>query len=79
MKKLLCLIFALLLSSTIVFSTGCGCDFKGVEDILPSLEEYGEWDGNYMYRGNVRVKTSGEDEQLLIPEITYNGAVYPLS
>ena len=79
MKKLLCLIFALLLSSTIVFSTGCGCDFKGVEDILPSLEEYGEWDGNYMYRGNVRVKTSGEDEQLLVPEITYNGAVYPLS
>lgn len=79
MKKLLCLIFALLLSSTIVFSTGCGCDFKGVEDILPSLEEYGEWDGNYMYRGNVRAKTSGEDEQLLIPEITYNGVVYPLS
>ena len=79
MKKLLCLIFALLLSSTIVFSTGCGCDFKDVEDILPSLEEYGEWDGNYMYRGNVRAKTSGEDEQLLIPEITYNGVVYPLS
>ena len=76
MKKrkyfLLCLLLV-----CVVFSA-CRCGVTPIEEMLPALSEYAEWDGNYMYRGNVRVKTTGEDAELLVPEISYHGTTYTL-
>ncbi len=76
MKKLFSLILVLFLCSAVIFSSGCTLD---VEELLPSPEEYGEWDGNYIYRGNVRAKTTGEDEELCVPEIKYEEEIYELT
>lgn len=50
---------------------GTNIDF---EDLVP--ETYGEWDGNYIYRGNVKSKTTGEDAQYLVQSVEINGASY---
>ena len=47
-----------------------GCD--SYEDFIPLEEDYGLWDGYYIYYGNVKCKTTGEDEQTLVNEIYYN-------
>lgn len=40
---------------------------EDVEDYIPKT--YGEWDGNYLYGGNARVKTTGEDCEALVTEV----------
>ena len=47
-----------------------------LEDIIPNETEYGNWDGNYFYFENYKCKTTGEDEQILIPEFTYEEKTY---
>lgn len=71
MKKIIVIITLVLLSFTLV-----GC--KSYEDYIPLEEAYGSWDGNYIYYGNVRCKTTGEDEQLLVEEIYYNEQIYKI-
>lgn len=50
---------------------GTNIDF---EDLVP--ETYGEWDGNYIYRGNVKSKTTGEDAQYLVNQVELDGVAY---
>ena len=38
----------------------------------------GEWDGNYIYKGNIRCKTTGEDESILIEELVVENKVYTI-
>ena len=45
-----------------------------LEDIVPTA--YGEWDGNYVYHGYTKSKTTGEDTEILIETVTLNGAEY---
>ncbi|MBE5764804.1 MAG: hypothetical protein E7339_04275 [Clostridiales bacterium] len=71
-KPFLCICF----SFVVALTSGCGC--KTLDEFLPDMSEYGEWDGNYIYRGNVRAKTTGEDEELCLPEVTYNENIYLL-
>lgn len=71
MKKIIVIIMLVLLSFALV-----GC--KSYEDYIPLEEAYGSWDGNYIYYGNVRCKTTGEDEQLLVEEIYYNEQIYKI-
>ncbi|MDD4292151.1 MAG: hypothetical protein PHX51_07980 [Clostridia bacterium] len=42
-----------------------------LEDIAPT--SYGEWEGNYIYKGNSRSKTTGEDYEILVTSIDING------
>ena len=72
-KRALFLILLLILS----LLPACDC-VTGLEDLIPALDSYAEWDGNYMYRGNVRVKTTGEDVEFLLPEITYENKTYTI-
>ncbi|HHU80652.1 MAG TPA: hypothetical protein GXZ35_04895 [Acholeplasmataceae bacterium] len=65
-------IFLLFISSLLCL-TGC---MKEYEDMVPSDEELAEWDGNYIYRGNIRTKTTGEDTETLVNEIEYEGKTY---
>ena len=67
MKK--SLIFLLLILSL----SGC----LKTEDIIPS-EDYGTWDGNYIYYDNYRSKTTGEDEELLFETIQYDDLKYQI-
>ena len=46
------------------------------EDIKPNESDYAVWDGNYIYKGNYRSKTTGEGEKVLIDEIEYNNHKY---
>ncbi|MBQ8296140.1 MAG: hypothetical protein IJX87_06915 [Clostridia bacterium] len=39
-----------------------------VEDYMP--EAYGEWEGNYVYKGNGRSKTTGEEYEKLVESVT---------
>lgn len=50
---------------------GTNIDF---EDLVP--EAYGEWDGNYIYRGNVKSKTTGDDAQYLVQSVELGGVSY---
>ena len=55
----------------------CLCCFTGCDslyDVAP--KEYGEWDGNYIYAGNVRCKTTGEDDEYLIESLMKDGEKY---
>jgi len=47
-----------------------------LEDVIPEISEYGNWDGNYIYFENYKCKTTGEDEQILIPEFVYEEITY---
>lgn len=48
-----------------------GCDFS---HYVP--EEFGTWENNYIYRGNVRSKTTGEDWQYLVNEVSAESGNY---
>ena len=52
------------------FMVGC----QSFDDLIP--EEYGEWDNHYIYRGNVRSKTTGEDFEYLVTEVEYGSISY---
>ena len=47
------------------------------EDIIPE-EDYGAWDGNYIYYDNYRSKTTGEDEEQLFETIKYDNLEYQI-
>ena len=47
------------------------------EDIIPE-EDYGAWDGNYIYYDNYRSKTTGEDEEPLFETIKYDNLEYQI-
>ena len=68
MKKLwkgLSVTLSLCLSCLFIFSsTAC----ETVEEYIP--ETYGEWDGTYLYKGNARMTTTGENYAPLVPEVT---------
>ncbi len=44
------------------------------EDYVPKT--WGEWDGNYIYCGNVKSKTTGEEAQTLVESFEANGVTY---
>jgi len=50
---------------------GVGCNFSS---IVP--EEFGEWESNYIYRGNVRSKTTGENGETLVTQVTKGDKTY---
>lgn len=73
LKKLLTIgISFLLMLCTSVSLFGC----KNIYDYKPKA--YGEWEGNYIYRGNYRSKTTGEDCEQLVSEVVYEGITYQL-
>ena len=77
MKKRFKTIFCIFFSIFMMFAVSCEEPLE-IEEYIAQMEEYGEWDGNYMYRGNVKAKTSGEDEELCLPEVIYKDQTYLL-
>ena len=65
----------------IILATLCvGCVLAGCDslyDVAP--KEYGAWDGNYIYLGNVRCKTTGEEEERLIERVEKEGVSYEVT
>ena len=60
---------------SLVFATAITLSFSAcekVEDYLP--KSYGEWEGNYIYKGNGRSKTTGEEYEKLVESVTVDGA-----
>ena len=54
---------------------GVGCQIhQSFGNLVP--EEYGAWDNNYIYHGNVRSKTTGEDGEYLVTSVTANEKTY---
>ena len=58
-----------LLAGCMLF-TGC----QSFENLIP--EQYGAWENNYIYRGNARSKTTGEDFEYLVTEVELDGRSY---
>ena len=51
---------------------GCGCTIhQSFGNLVP--EEYGAWENHYIYHGNVRSKTTGEDAELLVSNVEWAG------
>ena len=48
---------------------GAGCQIHQTFDNLVP-EEYGAWENYYIYHGNVKSKTTGEDSAYLVTEVT---------
>jgi len=74
-RKIIKSAISILLSATflgLAITTFSGC--KNVYDYKP--ESYGEWEGNYIYKGNYRSKTTGEDGEVLVSEVVYEGNTY---
>ena len=61
---------------SIFFSLGVACmaACQTMGDVVP--EEYAEWDNNYVYRGNGRSKTTGEDYEQLVNSVEIEGENY---
>lgn len=59
-----------LLLLLVFFLTSCNT----AEDLYP--KSYGDWDGNYVYISNYRMKTTGEEFSVLIDYIEIDGKVY---
>lgn len=57
-----------------VCSLGAFSGCASLNEIAPKA--YGEWDGNYIYRGNVRSKTTGEDDEYLVESVAWEGVEY---
>ena len=60
--------------SVVLAITACGCN---VEDFIP--DSYGASDGNYLYIGNGRTTTTGENFEMLVSEIQEDGYTYKVS
>ena len=69
MRKTFKTLTAAAIAFCIVFS---GC--QSFDDLIPS--EYGEWDNHYIYRGNVRSKTTGEEWEYLVTEVETDTRIY---
>ena len=74
-KKKLNQICALVMSvSSCLLFTGCPANYPDLNEIAP--EAYGEWDGNYIYCGNVRAKTTGAGDEYLVQNVVKDGMMY---
>ncbi|VEU82702.1 hypothetical protein [Acholeplasma hippikon] len=49
------------------------------EKLAPDLSELATWDGNYFYRGNIKTKSTGEDEETLVSKFTLEGITYEVN
>ena len=67
-------LFSIILAVATLFSCFALSGCKDVYDYKP--ESYGEWDGNYVYSGNYRSKTTGEDGERLVSEVVDEGITY---
>lgn len=69
--KILKRIVIILCTSFLFFGiTSC----RKISDIAP--KSYGEWDGNYIYAGNIRCKTTGEADEYLVKTLVKNNVEY---
>lgn len=59
------------ISLFLTLSVACVSACQGIDDIIP--ESYGEWDNNYIYRGNGKSKTTGEDYEQLVNSVEIDG------
>lgn len=73
MKRYLTIALAVITLFGVTCISGC----QSMDDIVP--ETYGEWDGNYIYRGNGRSKTTGEEYEKLIESVEMEGKTYYVS
>ena len=70
--KLFLTVGALALSGVLL----AGC-YPDLEELVP--DAYGGWDDNYVYYGNFRSKTTGEDTEILIKRVDLNGTTYDVT
>ena len=70
MKKIKRLL-TIALTALFAFGAFCVSACQTMEDIIP--ETYGEWEQNYLYRGNGRTKTTGEDYEKLVETVEIDG------
>ena len=57
-----------------MFVSSCFTGCASLENTAPHF--YPEWDKKYIYCGNVRCKTTGEEEEQLVEKVTYDGMTY---
>ena len=62
------------LSIFLAMGVACVAACQSMGDIVP--EEYGEWDNNYVYRGNGRSKTTGEGYEQLVESVEIDGKAH---
>ena len=68
-------LLATMLATACTLGVLSGCD--DFEDFVP--DEYGEWDGNYVYAGNVKSKTTGENPERLVSKVTIGERIYEIN
>lgn len=57
---------------------GSGCSIhQSFSNLVP--EEYGAWENYYIYHGNVRSKTTGENAELLVTMVEVDGEEYTVT
>lgn len=82
-KKLVCIMLASLTAFTALLNmASCKEPASGAtnvtfDELVP--EKYGEWDGNYVYCGNVKSKTTGESEETLVQSVTLGDETYSVT
>ena len=69
-------VFATVLAGVLTFVVlGTGCQIHNSFDSLVP-DEYGGWENHYIYHGNVRSKTTGDDGEYLVKSVTADGKTY---
>lgn len=69
-------VIATMLASVLTFGVlGTGCQIHNSFDSLVP-DTYGAWENHYIYRGNVRSKTTGEDATYLVTHVVEDGKTY---
>ena len=75
MKKKMMAVTAGLLACCML---GAGCQIhRSFSSLVP--EEYGAWDNYYIYHGNVRSKTTGENGENLVTSVELDGKTYTVN
>ena len=75
MKKKMTSVAAAILALC-AMSTGCQIH-RSFSSLVP--EEYGAWDNYYIYHGNVRSKTTGENGEYLVTSVELDGETYTVN
>lgn len=69
-------VIATMLASVLTFGVlGTGCQIHNSFDSLVP-DTYGAWENHYIYRGNVRSKTTGEESTYLVTEVSADKETY---